>query len=196
MDQFFTESYPEPLPEERSGGLKSFVIDILQTLLLALLLYLAINATTARIQVRSVSMQPTLYEKDYVLVNKLAFRLGEPQRGDIIVFNPPLAGETEPYIKRIIGLPGDTITIGNGQVTVNGAVLQEPYLNTASNGSGTWVIPEGHLFVMGDNRNNSSDSRQWGMVSLEAVLGKGEFIYYPFNHWKSLHPPSAAAASP
>ena len=194
MDQFFTESYPDPLPEEQVGSLKHFLLDIVQTLLLSVVLYVIINAATARISVRSVSMQPTLYERDFVLVNKLAYRIDNPQRGDIIVFYPPLSSETEPYIKRVIGLPGDTVTIANLQVSVNGVPLSEPYIMAEPSYNGTWVVPEKHIFVLGDNRNNSSDSHQWGMVSLESVIGKAEFIYFPFAHWKMLnHVPSAVA---
>ena len=197
MEHWFTESYPDPLSEELTGGLKRLLWDTLQTLLLSVVLYVVINAATARITVRSVSMQPTLFEKDFVLVNKLVYRFDAPQRGDVIVFDPPLPNETEPYIKRIIGLPGDTVEIRNRQVLVNGEALTEEYIMAEPNYTGSWVVPEGQLFVLGDNRNNSSDSHAWGMVPLTSVIGKAEFIYFPVAHWKMLHAnPTAAAAEP
>jgi signal peptidase I len=197
MEHWFTETYPDPLPDELTGGLKHLLWDTIQTLLLSVVLYLIINAATARITVRSVSMQPTLFEKDFVLVNKLAYRFDTPQRGDVIVFDPPLPNETEPYIKRVIGLPGDVIEIKNRQVFVNGEQLTETYIMAEPNYIGTWTVPEDQLFVLGDNRNNSSDSHQWGMVPLKSVIGKAEFIYFPLAHWKILHvTPTAAAAEP
>jgi signal peptidase I len=196
MEHFFTDSSPDPLPEEITGSLKRLLLDILQTLVLSVALYVIINAATARISVRSVSMQPTLYEQDFVLINKLAYRLETPHRGDVIVFHPPLPNEIEPYIKRVVGLPGDTITISNRQVSVNGVSIEEPYIMAEPTYTGTWVVPEGHLFVLGDNRNNSSDSHQWGMVPLESVIGKAEFIYFPVAHWKMLNNSTAVAASP
>lgn len=186
-----------PAPPARPGWiaqLRRFFVEALQTVLLALIIFMAINYATARILVQSVSMQPTLYERDFVLVNKLAYRFGEPERKDVIVFKPPLSPEEEPYIKRIIGLPGDTVRIANQQVYVNDVLLQETYLAAAPLYNGIWPVPDGMLFVLGDNRNNSSDSHHWGMVPIENIIGKAEFIYWPATHWKVLNPTTAVAA--
>lgn len=197
MEHWFLEPAPEQPSEEFPGSLKRLLVDILQTLLLSFALYLIINAATARITVLSVSMQPTLYEQDFVLVNKLAYRFSSPTYGDVIVFDPPLPNETEPYIKRVIGLPGDIVMIKNRQVLVNSKLLEEPYIMAEPNYTGTWVVPEDHLFVLGDNRNNSSDSHQWGMVPMDSIIGKAEFIYFPIAHWKILSSrPYAVAAGP
>jgi signal peptidase I len=184
----------KPSAVEQNKGVKAFLIELIETILLSVLLFLVINIATSRILVESISMQPTLYERDRVLVNRLAYKLGQPSRKDIIVFIPPLNGESEPYIKRVIGLPGDNIHILNGQVIVNGNVLEETYLQARPNYVGSWVVPEGQLFVLGDNRNNSSDSHYWGTVPIENVIGKAEFIYWPATHLKALNPASAAAA--
>jgi signal peptidase I len=141
-------------------------------------------------------MQPTLYEGNFVLVNRIAYRVGEPGRGDIIVFRYPPDPDREPYIKRLIGLPGDVVKVENGQVLVNGFPLSESYIMADPNYQGTWQVPEGKLFVLGDNRNNSSDSHSWGFVPLENVIGKAEVIYWPPEQWQILHRSTASAASP
>lgn len=197
MDHFFTETFPDTTPQHQpTGGFKQFIWELIQTILIAVLLFVGINAVTSRIRVKSISMQPTLYEKDFVMVNKVAYQFGAPDRGDVIVFLYPLNPDSEPYIKRIIGLPGETIQIANGVVTVNGGAIREPYIKASPNYTGTWVVPEGALFVLGDNRNNSSDSHQWGMVPMENVLGKALFVYFPFSHWQFLNPATASAAGP
>jgi len=170
--------------------------EALEMLVLSLMLFGVINTLSARIRVESVSMQPTLYAGNFVIVNKLAYRLGEPSRGDVIVFRYPPAPEQEPYIKRIIGLPGDLVQITGGKVYINGGPLAEPYLGVATNQGGEWVVPAGSLFVMGDNRNSSSDSRAWGMVPFENVIGKALVVYWPPGKWGLLSFPSAAAAGP
>jgi signal peptidase I len=170
--------------------------DVIETVLISLALFFAINYVTARIRVESISMEPNLYAGDFVIVSKLAYRFDEPTRGDVIVFKyPPRPNET-PYIKRVIGLPGDDVEIRNGYVFINGELLPEPYIQVDTYPNNRWMVPEDALFVMGDNRENSSDSRSWGMVPLENVIGKAEVVYWPPEDWKILHIPSAAAAQP
>jgi signal peptidase I len=168
--------------------------EITQTLVLSAMLFAAINLATTRILVQSVSMQPTLYERDRVLVNKLAYKIGKPTRKDVIVFNPPVSNIDEPYIKRVIGLPGDVVRIANEQVYVNDLPLQETYIAAPPNYVGSWSVPPGHVFVLGDNRNNSYDSHFWGVVALDSILGKAEFVFWPFSHLKMLNPANASAA--
>lgn len=199
MDNFYTVSQPDPDPQEASNGagkFKRFVLEVLQTLLISVLLYFGINAISARIRVQSISMQPTLTERDFVLVNKLAYKVSDPRHGDVIVFLPPPDPQGEPYIKRIIGLPGDAVRVDSGQVFVNDVLQKEPYIQASPNYRGNWVVPEGMVFVLGDNRNNSSDSHQWGMVPIENIIGRAEFIYFPLAHWKVLNPTTAEASSP
>jgi len=198
MEHFETEIIPDPepeLPDEKKGGsVRRFIIDVLETIVLSLVLFLGINAISARIRIESISMQPTLYAGDYVIVNKIAYKLGEPSRGDVVVFHYPPDPGREPYIKRVIGLPGDQVIVRDNQVLVNGVALDEPYINSAPNYDGEWSVPEDSLFVLGDNRNNSSDSHSWGMVPLRNVIGKAEVVYWPPAEWKVLNPNNAVAA--
>lgn len=176
--------------------MRRLFLDIAETAVLVIVLYAIIAATTQRIKIESESMVPTLRPNDYVVVNRLAYLFGKPQRGDIIVLKNPINPKDIPYIKRVIGLPGDVIHIEANRVYVNGVIINEPYLVVPTHGGGDWTVPSDSLFVMGDNRNNSSDSRAWGRVPLENVLGKAEVIYWPPNHWAQLHFPTAAAAEP
>jgi len=175
LDQIAME--PETAPKNTFRELLS---EAIKTLLLALILYFAISAVTDRVRVENISMQPTLYEGELLVVNKLAYRFGEPHRGDIIVFHhnsqPP-----EDYIKRVIGLPGDSVTINNGQVSINDQVVEEPYISAEAAYQGSWQVPEGALFVLGDNRNRSSDSHVWGFVPKVEVVGRAVLIYWPLN---------------
>jgi len=199
MDNYRSESVPdlEPLPAgKQKGGARRFILDVLETLLLSLVLFLGINAISARIRIESISMQPTLYAGNFVIVNKVAYKFGTPSTGDVIVFRYPPDPNREPYIKRVIGLPGDTVRVSGGTVYVNDVPLHESYISAPPNYEGTWLVPEYSLFVLGDNRNSSSDSHAWGMVPLENVIGKAEVVYWPPTEWKMLNGASAAAAGP
>jgi signal peptidase I len=198
MESYRTEPILEPeQPGGRFGGFRRFVLDVLETALLSLVLFLAINAISARIRVESISMQPTLYAGNFVIVNKIAYKLGTPSRGDIIIFHYPPDPDREPYIKRVIGLPGDQVRVDDGNVYVNNTPLREPYISAAPAYEDTWQVPENSLFVLGDNRNSSSDSHSWGMVPMENVIGKAEVVYWPPSAWKALdNHPVAVAAEP
>ncbi len=191
-----SESIPDPLPGEGPISWRRILLDTLETIILSIVLFLGINAVSERIKVESISMQPNLYAGDFVIVNKLAYVFGEPDRGDVVVFRYPPNPDQVPFIKRVIGLPGDQLHIANGKVYINGDLLIEPYLDVPTNRGGDWTVPEDTLFVMGDNRNNSSDSRSWGIVPLENVIGKAELIYWPPQNWGVLHFPAAVAAEP
>jgi signal peptidase I len=169
-------------PETRStwGG---FLLETLQTIILAVVLYFLIDTVIARVRVENYSMLPTLQPGEFLLVNKFAYRFGEPKQGDIIVFHFPQDPQ-EDYIKRLIGLPGDTIRVENGMVSVNGQSLVEPYISAPPSYSGEWSVPENAYFVLGDNRNQSSDSHSWGFVPVENVVGKALLIYWPLGEMK------------
>jgi signal peptidase I len=185
LEELQIEMQPEevPVPTEEKMNWKRFVFDIIETLALAALLFFGINTVSARVRVDGFSMLPTLQDGEFVLVSKVNYRLGNVERGDIVVFHFPLDPEQE-LIKRVIGLPGDTISVQNNQVSVNGQVLNEPYIAAAPAYSGEWNVPDGQLFVMGDNRNDSSDSHSWGYLPLEKVVGKAVVIYWPPPFWK------------
>ncbi len=196
MDFWHVDSVPDILPGAQKASWQRTLLDIFETILLSLVLFSAIDFVSERIRVESISMQPTLYPGDYVIVNQIAYKLDPiPHRGDVIVFKYPPDPEAIPYIKRVIGLPGDQIHITSGKVFINGELMFEPYLKVTTNRGGDWTVPEGQLFVMGDNRNNSSDSRTWGFVPLSNIIGRAELIYLPPQHWAFLHQ-NIAVASP
>ena len=182
----------QPQPE----NWKRFLLDILETVILAVILYFGINAISARVRVDGLSMIPTLQHGEYVLVSRLSYKTGVPQRGDIIVFSLP-TDQTQDLIKRVIGLPGETISIHDGLVTVNGETLEEPYIAQPPIYNGTWTVGKDELFVLGDNRNDSKDSHQWGLLPLKNVIGKALIIYWPPPEWKLInHTEEAFAAQP
>lgn len=198
LDNFHTEVTPTPSEENEEtsssgSGFWHFFRDVLETLVLSVVLFVGINAVSARIRVDGSSMVPTLNDGQFVMVNRLAFKLGDPSHGDVVVFHYPRDPQQE-YIKRIIGLPGDTVAINNGHVYVNGQQLIEPYIAAAPRSQGEWEIPDNHVFVLGDNRNNSQDSRSFGAVSIDNVIGKAIFIYWPPTDWGSVVSPEIEAA--
>jgi signal peptidase I len=180
-----TQYQPEPVVEQPTNW-KRFFLDILETVILAVVLFFGINAVSARVRVDGFSMRPTLEDGEYILVNKLAYKTGEAVRGDIIVFIFPVNPQ-EDLIKRVIGLPGETISVHNGVVSVNGIPLTEPYIASPPAYDGDWVVPEGQLFVLGDNRNDSRDSHQWQFLPLENVIGKAVLIYWPPQQWQAIN---------
>ncbi|HET9913055.1 MAG TPA: signal peptidase I [Anaerolineales bacterium] len=180
-----TQYQPEPVVEQPTNW-KRFFLDILETVILAVVLFFGINAVSARVRVDGFSMRPTLEDGEYILVNKLAYKTGEPTRGDIIVFIFPVNPQ-EDLIKRVIGLPGETVSIHNGVVSVNGIPLTEPYIASPPAYDGDWVVPEEQLFVLGDNRNDSRDSHQWQFLPLENVIGKAVLIYWPPQQWQVIN---------
>lgn len=196
MQNLQPEGQLEPLPSvEEKTDWKRFLIDIIETVGLAVILFLIINTVSARVRVDGFSMLPTLHDGEFVLVNKLAFQWGTPTRGDIIVFRSTTTNDLD-LIKRIMGLPGDKINIHNGQVIINGQALTEAYINAAPNYSGEWQVPDGYLFVLGDNRNDSSDSHAWGFLPEKNVIGKAMLIYWPPPEWAMIDHVRIAAAAP
>jgi signal peptidase I len=177
---------PAEAQPQQTDNWKRFLLDILETVILAVVLYFGINAISARVRVDGLSMNPTLQHGEYVLVSRLAYKTGVPERGDIIVFSFPM-DQKQDLIKRVIGLPGETIEIRSGEVLVNGAKLDEPYIAQSPVYNGVWAVGEGQLFVLGDNRNDSKDSHQWGLLPIENVIGKALLIYWPPPDWKLIN---------
>lgn len=181
----------EPAPPTSGGwveGCLQFVRETLETLLLALVLYLALNLVTARVAVQGLSMYPTFKGGEAVLVYRWAYRWHPPQRGDIVIFHPRRFPGEE-YIKRVVGLPGEEVVIRDGAVYINGQRLEEPYIAEPPRYQGRWVVPEGHIFVLGDNRNHSQDSHVFGPVALDQVVGKAVFVYWPPGAWGKIETP-------
>jgi len=178
-----------------SSDWKRVVVDLVETVVLALVLFLSINTLSARVRVDGQSMLPTLNNGEFVLVNRMAFKLGQPARGDIIVFRSTTQLDLD-LIKRIIGNPGDEIRIADGHVEVNNVTLTEPYINAEPRYSGEWSVPDGYLFVLGDNRNDSSDSHAWGLLPEQNVIGKAVLIYWPPPDWAMIDHLNIAVAAP
>jgi signal peptidase I len=176
--------------ENKMSLMKDFIIPIVIALAVVLLLR---TFVVGMYYVPSGSMIPTLEIKDHVVVTKFNYHMHEPERGDIVVFKYPpneRSGEKEiDYVKRLIGLPGETVEIKQNTVFVDGQPLSEPYINsdTAMPDMEPITIGEGEYFVMGDNRNNSSDSRVWGCVPREDLIGKAQVIYWPVSRAGGLY---------
>jgi signal peptidase I len=191
LEPLYSES-EENIPEK--PNLLGILVDILETLLLSVVLFFLINAVSARIKIDGSSMEPNLHHGEFVIVSKINYRIGEPNRGDVVVFDFP-RNITQEYIKRVIGLPGEHILIEDGIVIVDGTMLSEPYLNMAPQYEGEWVVAEDTLFVLGDNRNNSSDSHTWGLVPMNNVIGEALLVYWPPDSWGLINGANPALAS-
>ena len=137
-------------------------------------------------QISGNSMQPTLFTGERVMVNKLAFDIGKPKTGEIIVFRSPQV-PSQDWIKRVIGLPGETVSIRNNNVYINGKLYPEPFLKyRQSTNYGPETVPQGDLFVLGDNRPISDDSRIFGMLPQSRITGQAFVIWWPFNRLRWL----------
>lgn len=165
------------------------ILEWVKEIVIAVIIAAVILTFIKPIVVRQSSMEPTFYSGDYVFISKQAYKLfGEPERGDVIVFHTDMKDENDHdknLIKRIIGLPGDTVEIIGGYVYLNGQILDEPYLNEQgiSGEMEKITVPEGRLFVMGDNRGVSQDSRDVliGCIEEDSILGRVFVRLYPFN---------------
>jgi signal peptidase I len=171
----------EEQPE--SGGRSAFR-DLIETVLFTLLIYFLVRFFLfENYRVVGHSMDPTLSHEQFLVVNKLSYRIGEPQRGDIVVFEDP-HDPTRKLIKRVIGLPGEVVEIQHGAVFINGQKLHEPYIDDPGYYSvAAYTLSEGQYYVLGDNRNNSSDSHSWGALNGDAIVGKAWLSYWPPQLW-------------
>jgi signal peptidase I len=176
------------------------LVEIAETLVLTLVIFFAIQTFVAQpYQVQQRSMEETLLEQQYVLVDKLTPRFDAYDRGDIVVFDPPEAWSDRetPFIKRIIGVGGDRVEIReDGFVYVNDEQLDEPYIftdggpeTTDAPGQDSWLIADGELFVMGDHRNQSADSRVFGPIPVDRVIGRAWLRYWPIDTFGILPTP-------
>jgi signal peptidase I len=184
------------------------LLEIVETLVLTLVIYLLIHNFIAQpFEVEQDSMVPTITPHEYVLIDKLSPRFNDYDRGDIVVFQPPSGFEQGgvPFIKRVIGLPGDTVSLENGKVFVTPAggspvPLSEPYVVKASGhtaptvprdavGTSEWTVPAGEYFVMGDNRPESQDSRFFGPIRRDSIVGRAWLRYFPLDRVSFLEKP-------
>jgi signal peptidase I len=179
-DQSQTEVPKAEKKKSKAGGA---VREIVETLVLTAIILVGVRVLVQNYKVEGFSMVPTLADGQYLLINKVGMHFHQPQRGEIIVFEYPL-DTSKSFVKRVIGVPGDTVEVQDQHTIVDGKALKEPYINGAENGFyPRTVVPPGEYFVMGDNRNNSSDSRAWGMLPEKDVIGMAWVSYWPPSHW-------------
>ncbi|GAB4569692.1 MAG: signal peptidase I [Anaerolineae bacterium] len=172
-----TEGASVPRPRVRYAR---WAREIIETLIVFAVVYVLVNLLTARFVVDGTSMAPSFHTGQYVIVNRVAYLLDEPQRGDIVVLHSPEDPQLD-LIKRVIGLPGETVAVRDGQVFINGIPLNEPYLNAPPRYQGEWTLGSDQYFVLGDNRNNSRDSHSFGPVPRTALVGKAAAVYWPLQ---------------
>lgn len=167
---------------------KSSLREMIEVVVVALALAFFIKTfIVGNFWIPSESMVPTIEINDKVIVTNFSYWFEGPQRGDVVVFRYPQDPKKD-YIKRCIGLPGETIQFQNSQLYVNGQLVEEPYLpeGLQFEDYGPVQVPEGQYFMCGDNRNHSSDSRAWGFVEKKFIIGKAQVIYWPFDRWGTL----------
>lgn len=161
--------------------------EIIETIALTVFIFIVIHFTVQNYLVDGISMQPGLQNGEYVLVNKVAYLFHAPERGDVIVFEWPV-DTTKNLIKRVIGLPGDKLVLTSSTVTVDGVTLKEPYISSPQNFTGkTITVPPNDYFVMGDNRPDSDDSRDWGILPRDNIIGKAVMVYWPSSNWQIIN---------
>jgi signal peptidase I len=192
VDGTYPEYVPEPeslealhLRPTRPAVLSRRVRFHIETVALLVAIFTLVNLASARYVVEGPSMEPNFYTGQFIVVNRLAYWFTEPTRGDVIVFHNPEDPAHE-FIKRVIGLPGDTIRIQNGEVYINGKVLSEPYIKSACANhrcDSTWTLDATHYFVLGDNRNQSRDGHNFGPLDRSLIVGLAWARYWPPTAW-------------
>lgn len=183
------QTLSRPRPRLRRRGL---LYELIETIVLVVSLYALADLASVRFYVEGPSMEPNFYTGQRVIVSRINYMIANPQRGDIIVFeSPDRPGVDPPLIKRVIGLPGETVEIRDTQVYIDGRLLEEPYINEAcrpsSCGAQTTSLGPDEYFVMGDNRNHSRDSRRFDAIKREHVIGEALIRYWPPQDWGLLH---------
>jgi len=171
----------QEIKDQRQRG-KSTLREIVETVLLTLLVFLAIRALIQNFRIEGTSMEPNLHDGQYLIINKLVYYLHPPERGDVVVFHYPRNPRRD-FIKRIVGLPGEKVEVKGERLFINSEELEEPYaLHTGGYAWGPQRLGKDEYFVLGDNRISSSDSRNWGPLPRDAIIGKAWISYWPPQH--------------
>jgi signal peptidase I len=178
----------------RPSTASSLLRELVEVVVLAVILYFGISFAVQAVHVEGLSMFATLDDNDYLIANKIDYRLHAPQRGDIIILRPP-TDNSKDFIKRIIALPGERLLISSGFVYINGHKLDEPYLpeqwtslnNWSPGGPDGTIVPANEYFVMGDNRNRSQDSRTFGFISRDRIDGRAWFRIWPLANFGGIY---------
>lgn len=181
-------------PPSASSGASSLLREVFEVIVLAVILYFGISFAVQAVHVEGLSMYATLDDNDYLIANKIDYRLHAPQRGDIIILRPP-TDNSKDFIKRVIALPGEKLLIRDGVVYINGHKLDEPYLPEAWTTFNNWpgdgtdgrVMGANQYFVMGDNRNRSQDSRIFGPIGRDRIDGRAWFRIWPLDHFGGIY---------
>ncbi len=178
------ESTRSPLATT-AAWLRDLLLSVLIAVLVILFLY-------RPVKVEGTSMMPSLYDQERLFINQFSYKfgVGDIKRGDTVVFYSPEPQSSESYIKRVIGLPGDTVAVQDGYVIVNGKKLLENYVPADYRDDRSYprvVVPPNEYFVLGDHRNSSNDSRAWGFVPRENIYGKAVFVFWPLNRIGTIH---------
>jgi signal peptidase I len=194
---------PPPTESQRaSTSVLGVVSELVQTVVLAFVIFLLIRNVVQNFRIDGISMEPNFHDGQFLFINRFAYCPGvhlditpldvhydkswcvrQPQRGDVIVFHYP-RDPSRDFIKRVIGLSGETVEVRSGKVYINGELLPEPFgPNPGSYSAPPVQVPEGDVFVMGDNRNNSSDSHTWGPLAEKYIVGKAWLSYWPPRYW-------------
>jgi len=180
------------VPQPRASTASSLLRELAEVVVLAVILYFGISFAVQTVHVEGLSMFATLDDNDYLIADKIAYRLHAPQRGDIIILRPP-TDDSKDFIKRVIALPGERLLIRDGQVLINGHRLNEPYLPENWTSQANWGAPDGvvmapnQYFVMGDNRNRSQDSRTFGPIGRDRIDGRAWFRIWPLNNFGNIY---------
>lgn len=172
--------------KERPG--KSVLREVSESLIIAVVLALLIRTFMFQpFYIPTGSMEPNLMVQDHIIVNKVSYKLGEPERGDIVVFKYPVNPKKD-FVKRLVGKPGERVEIRSGKVYINGSPMPEEYLPAGIKFSdfGPVIVPENSYLMLGDNRSNSEDSRVWGPLPGDLIIGKAVLIYWPFDRVQML----------
>lgn len=187
-----TPSLEEYYGQEEQGlgnKLKSNILELIEFIAIVAAVLIVLRFFVAEPhKVSGSSMVPNFYDGDYIITNKISKNFSDPVRGEVIILTNP-RNNNQVFIKRVIGLPGETVKINNGQVHINGQLLPEPYLPAGLRTPGEAflqegeeiTIPEKQYFVIGDNRGGSSDSREWGPVKIDLIIGQAWFRYWPIT---------------
>ena len=195
MDEttFSRPEHVEPPSRQPDGSgwlrwAKDVLRDLFGTIVPAVIIALLIHVFLAQAtRVYGQSMQPSLHTNERLVVEKFSYRFHGPRRGDVVVLHD-LGGGSELLIKRVVGLPGERVTVADGRVFIDGVALDEPYLDQGTQGGGRfWVVPPLRVFVLGDNRGASRDSRVFGPVPLDQIVGRALFRYWPLSEVGVLH---------
>ena len=163
---------------------------ILYVIIICAFAFVVLRYVGQRTVVRGHSMDPTLNDGENLIMDKFTYHFSDPERYDIVICRYPGRGDTN-FVKRVVGLPGDTVELRDGYLYINGEKQEEPYINDEYrsgwlNEFSAYTVPEGEYFVMGDHRNNSNDSRSIGPIGRDYIIGHVRTVVFPFNHWRGV----------